>query len=264
MRPEERAELLAYRDIFRAAPPGLPAQHRELGGALAIAFPPAPVREINRVLGAGLDPGWQEEHLDELVAWLLGTGATPCVSLAPDAAGRPALEARLRALGLAEGYAWQKFRHDGSPPLAATSSLLVEETSDPEAFGAGFVAGWGLPPAFGAWIGRLAGRDGWHCWVAREQAGGPAVACGALYISEPPAVAWLGLAATRPDLRGRGAQGAIFAARIRRAQELGCSDVITETGVPGPDGPGPSYRNMLRHGFAPVYVRPNWLPAAGA
>lgn len=261
MRPEERAELHAYRDIFRAAPPGLPAFHAERGGALAIAFPPAPIREINRLLGAGLDPSWEPGHLDELLDALRDAGCpAPAVSLAGDAAGRPALEDRLRERGFAPGYAWQKFRHDGSAPRDARTSLVIEETRDADAFGQGFVAGWGMPPAIGAWLGRLAGREGWHCWVAREHGGGEPVACGALYVTEPPLHAWLGMAATRPDVRGRGVQGALFAARIRRAQELGCEAVVTETGVPGPEGPGPSYRNMLRAGFQPVEARPNWLP----
>lgn len=98
--------------------------------------------------------------------------------------------------------------------------------------------------------------------MVRDGEGGEPVGCGALYVTEAPRAGWLGLAATRPDRRSRGAQSVIFAARIERARELGCEAVVTETGVAGPDGPGPSYRNMLRAGFVPAYARPNWVRPA--
>ena len=47
--------------------------------------------------------------------------------------------------------------------------------------------------------------------------------------------------------------------RIDRARELGCEAVFTETGELRPDRPSSSYRNILRSGFAELYVVPNWL-----
>ena len=70
-------------------------------------------------------------------------------------------------------------------------------------------------------------------------------------------VGWLGFGATRPEHRGRGAQGAILAGRIERARGLGLRRLVTETGAPREDGPGPSYRNILRAGFREIEVRPN-------
>lgn len=43
------------------------------------------------------------------------------------------------------------------------------------------------------------------------------------------AYGYLGSAATHPEFRGRGAQSALIAARVRRATELGCSWCISET-----------------------------------
>jgi GNAT superfamily N-acetyltransferase len=63
--------------------------------------------------------------------------------------------------------------------------------------------------------------------------------------------------ATRPEHRGRGAQGAILAGRIERARDLGLRWLVTETGAPRQDGPGSSYRNILRAGFREIEVRPN-------
>lgn len=113
-----------------------------------------------------------------------------------------------------------------------------------------------MPPVLQPWVARLPGRPGWHCYIARNRADGEAVATGALYVED--GIGWFGLATTLREQKGRGAQGAILAARIGRAREVGCTEIVTETRVPGPDGPGPSYRNLLRAGFVPTYVRPNW------
>ena len=57
----------------------------------------------------------------------------------------------------------------------------------------------------------------------------------------------------------QGAQGALLAARIRRARELGCEVVVTETGELRDGLPSNSYRNILRAGFEEVAVTANWL-----
>ena len=60
----------------------------------------------------------------------------------------------------------------------------------------------------------------------------------------------------------KGAQGALLAARIRRAGELGCETIVTETGKRRDDRPSSSYCNILRFGFEERYVVPNWLRPA--
>src|SRR4029077_18965400 len=87
-----------------------------------------------------------------------------------------------------------------------------------------------------------------------------AVGAGALFVSGK--TGWFGIAGTLPEARGRGSQGALFAARIDRARELGLDLLVTETGVPRDGQPGPSYRNMLRVGLEPTYVRPNYVREA--
>jgi len=249
--------------MFRAGATALAGMESlELGGALAVVCPQVPVRELNRILGLGLDRPATEADLDALIGFTVQRGAPPVISLAPAARPSPAtVEGWLRERGFEEGYPWQKFRHDGTPARRAATGLVIEETADGPGFAAAVVTGYGLPPLLQPWLALLPGRPGWHCTVARDGADGEAVAAGALYIAA--GIGWLGIAATLREQRGRGAQGAILAARIARAQELGCTEIVTETGVPGPDGPGPSYRNILRAGFVPTYVRPNWgRPAA--
>ena len=103
-------------------------------------------------------------------------------------------------------------------------------------------------------LSALVGAAGWRCFVAwdgDEPAGG-----GALYVDGE--VAWLGIGATRPAYRGRGSQSAILAARIETARALGVKQLATETG----EQVGPSYRNIMRAGFAEAYLRPNWRSPA--
>ena len=66
--------------------------------------------------------------------------------------------------------------------------------------------------------------------------------------------AYLGFAGTLPEHRGKGGQGSLFAARIARARELGCTTIVTETGEQIPDRPSESYRNILRFGFEEQFV----------
>ena len=81
---------------------------------------------------------------------------------------------------------------------------------------------------------------------------------GAIHVYDD--LAWIGIGATRPEFRRRGAQNAILAARIRRAAELGCTLLVTETGELVEDRPSNSYRNILRAGFEPQYLRANYVP----
>jgi GNAT superfamily N-acetyltransferase len=127
--------------------------------------------------------------------------------------------------------------------------------------GAVIAVAFGLPAVIGDWLAALVGRPGWTFFLAED--GGRPVCAAGLFVDA--ATAWLGFGGTLPEHRGRGAQGALFAARIRAAVDAGCTLLVTETGAPAAHGPGPSYRNMLRSGFQPVYRRPNLLspPAAG-
>ena len=79
-------------------------------------------------------------------------------------------------------------------------------------------------------------RQGWHCFVAYD--GDEAAGAAALFAQG--GVGWLGAAGTREEHRGKGAQTALLAARIRRAHELGLDAVATETGERSPGRPNAS------------------------
>lgn len=107
---------------------------------------------------------------------------------------------------------------------------------------------------------RVSRSGGWRCFVAFDR-DAPA-ATGALFVTG--SVAWLGAAGTLPEFRRRGAQGALLAARIEAGIAAGCETVVTETGEPIDGKPGNSYRNLVRAGFEPLYVRQNYLSSAAA
>ncbi|SDP35377.1 Acetyltransferase (GNAT) domain-containing protein [Actinacidiphila guanduensis] len=65
-------------------------------------------------------------------------------------------------------------------------------------------------------------------------------------------------AGTLPEARGRGAQTALLAARIRDAAAAGCRWVVAETGAEAPGEPNTSLRNMMRAGFELLYERVTW------
>ena len=82
--------------------------------------------------------------------------------------------------------------------------------------------------------------------------------------SHPACPSGIGLGATVPSHRGKGAQGALLARRIADANESGARATVTETGrpEPGEEAKHPSYRNILRAGFEEAYVRINYRPPA--
>jgi GNAT superfamily N-acetyltransferase len=243
VRESERIELEAYRDSFEAAPPGFPVTVRRTGSAVALAAPAAPLMELNRIVGLS-----SLEELDELEP--VYEGGRVVVSLDPEAG----LDEELVARGYRPGYAWQKFER-GLEPYEARTELQIADAPAAGEFGPVVAAAFGAPPPVGTWLDALVGRLGWHVLVAYD--GDRPVGGGALFTSGR--TGWLGIAGTLPEARGRGAQGAVFAARIERARELGLDLLVTETGLPREERPGPSYRNMLRVGFEPTYVRPNYV-----
>jgi GNAT superfamily N-acetyltransferase len=247
MTREERVMLKALMALSSAV---------ETGGATVLRVPEVPESPmLNRVVGLGVESAATEADVDEALA-AMGTGVTFYVAVAPSA--RPGeLPEWLRARGLEPGWGWMVFRRDVKPPASAATNLGVVEVDTvdhAEAFGHVVRASYELPETIEPRFARM--RDGgWQCWVAFD--GDEPAGAGALFAAE--GVAYLGFAGTLPEHRGKGAQSTLLAARIRRAAELGCDLVITETGERSGDRPSNSYRNILRAGFTEDAVTANWL-----
>jgi GNAT superfamily N-acetyltransferase len=251
----ERGELEAFRDLYAAAPPALGARTADVGGALCLRLDESiAITMFNRVLGLGLDAPADESQLD-IALGVLG-GVHGYVTVAPAARPRE-LPAWLEARGFVPDSGWTKFQRSTADPPQARTELRVERDETGDAFAEAAVRGFGVPAVFADWLRPLAARPGWQCFAAFD--GDAPAAAGALYLAGD--VGWIGIGATVPERRGKGAQSALLADRIAAAREAGCDVVVTETVEPVDGQPNGSYRNILRAGFEPRYVRANYVPA---
>jgi ribosomal protein S18 acetylase RimI-like enzyme len=228
----------------------------EAGGATVLGLAEAPASPmLNRVVGLGVERPATEADLDAALA-AIEPGVTFYVAVDPEARP-PELGDWLAARGLEPSWGWMAFARDVATVPQAPTELELAEVADADAAAACArvaAAGYGLPEALEPVI--AGARDaGWHYWIALE--GDVPVATAALFVAD--GAGYLGLAATLAEHRGKGAQNALLAARIRRAGELGCDVVFTETGEHRDDRPSNSYRNILRAGFRELAVTANWL-----
>lgn len=238
---------------------GALAEVTQAGGATILQTPAAPGSPmLNRVVGLGVDRPAVRDDVDAALA-AMHAGVTFYVAVSPHA--EPAeLSSWLGERGLEPGWSWMSFtRGAAGAPSFATSLRLARADSavDAAAFARIQRVAYELPEALEPVIARAA-DCGWECWLALD--GDEPVGAGGLFALD--GACYLGFGATLPAHRGKGAQGALLAHRIRRAGELGCDLVVTETGVRRDDRPSSSYRNILRAGFREGAVTANWLGRA--
>lgn len=247
---EQRAIVKAYRSFSHTT---------EAGGAVVVQVPSAPdAPMLNRVVGLGVGQAATASDVDAALA-AVAPGTTFYVAVAPDAQPQE-LPNWLHARGLEPGWGWMVFRRGVQElPHAPTDLRLVEVTTDAQAaaFARIVRVGYDLPEACEHALAAMH-ASGWGCWLALD--GETSAGAAALYVDD--GVGYLGMAATAPEHRGRGAQSALLAARIARAAELGCHTLVTETGERRDDRPSNSYRNIERAGFQGVAVTANWLGRA--
>jgi hypothetical protein len=257
--PAERGEIEAMRDVYSAAPRDVAARYgisvEEVGGAICLVVGALPdVMFFNRAIGLGLEQEATGDDIEAIQRHFAGLGTTAFVAVGPDA--RPAdLAAVLGRRGFTSGYAWEKFMRRPDMNAQTQTDLRIDRIDGERAEDFGRVAsgGFGLPAFTGEWLEGIVGRPGWYCYLALD--GDEPAACAALYAAGD--IGWLGVGAALPEFRGRGAQSALLAARIRDGAELGVTILVTETGVQAEGRPGFSHRNILRSSFEPAYVRPN-------
>lgn len=261
----EYAENGAFLDLYLAAPREIAREHgidvlETAGAACGAVRALSGSSMFNRVMGLELDREATDADLGRIEGFYARVGARYVVAVSRQAERR-GLAGRLEERGFTPDYGWAKFLRGVEPPPPVETELVVEEIGLRRAADFGWIVadGYGLPDFVAAWAATVVGRPGWTCFLAFV--GDQPAAAAALHVAH--GVGWLGFAATLPPFRRLGAQGALLAARIERAAELGCTAVTTETGELVEGRPSDSYRNILRAGFELVYVRPNYLsPAA--
>ena len=238
----ERISLDAYLPIYG---PGAIS----IAGATCLRAPHAPDSPmVNRVVGLGVDGLVDEAQLDDALAAMGDTSFYVAVSPSAD----PSLDGLLEARGLEPGWGWMLFERGPSPaPSVETALRIVEVDAGALDAWAGVVAtAYGLPDDTLPWFAAIPEIPAWHALLALD--GDEPAAAAAVWIEEH--AAYFGMAGTVPEHRGKGGQGALFAARIEQALAAGCTTLVTETGELRDDSPSSSYRNIRRYGFAERFV----------
>lgn len=261
----QRPELAGYRSMWAAVPADLAERHGVAaldvaGGACLAVASQAGNPMMCHAVGVGAGREVTDDDLDRVAAFYAARGGRYQVSAAPSATGD--LGDRLLARGFRPTRPWMTFHRPGGEIAGPATALRVvkADAGAAPAFGGIVAAAFALPPDLAGWIARVAGAPGWTCLLALDGD----VAVGAAAVVVDGDAAWFGLGATLAEHRGRGAQGALFAARSRVALDAGARHFVTETGAPADgDRPGPSYRNMLRWGFREAELRPNYASPAG-
>ncbi|HTI35295.1 MAG TPA: hypothetical protein VL422_16585 [Miltoncostaea sp.] len=261
----QAAELAGYRAMWSAVPADLAARRGiaslEVAGGVCVAVASlagSPV--FCHAIGVGAARTATDADLDRVHDFYAAHGGRYQVSASPSATGD--LAARLLARGFRPVRPWMTFHRPAGEIAGPRTDLRVVEADarSAAAFGGVVTAAFAMPPEFTAWVAGLVGRPGVTCLLAMDGD----VPAGAGVVAIEGDTAWFGLGGTLPEHRGRGAQGAVFAARARVALAAGARHFVTETGAAvGDDGPGPSYRNMLRWGFREAELRPNYASPAG-
>ena len=264
--PRELAEIVEFieahemQELVDATTPEVAARYgirlERIGGALALLMREVDIPMFNRVVGLGLREPIADATLEAVEALCRGGKVRYLVQISPPVL-TDELHARLEARGLPRMDNWAKMIRGLEPPPEIPTDLRIEQVGPEhaEAFADVVCAAFELPREYGALTTGLVGRPGWQHYLAFD--GDTPVAAGALCVRDR--VGNLTFGATLASHRGRGAQGAIMARRIRDGAALGCRWLVTETGEDTPDHPNPSYRNMLRTGFRLAYLRPNYI-----
>jgi hypothetical protein len=258
----EGIEVEALVKMFAAAPAEFAAaadfKCQSFGTITAFVISSMPTPVFNRAQRTGaLEP--EDRDIEAAVAWMR-EHASPSWSLQmPESA--PDRSEHLARLGLAPSTSWTKFARSTDDPPAASTELEVRAVGEDGAadFGSVTQAAFGLPPAFAQWSTAMIGPTGFTHYVAYQ--GSTPVAAASLYVSGD--IGWLGNGCCLPAYRRSGAQSALLARRIADAAKAGVTTVVTETGTPPPGelANHPSYRNITRSGFKPIYQRIIWRPA---
>lgn len=219
----------------------------------------------NKAIGLGLTEPLTGEVVDEVCRIVTAHGvAAMAFQMAPHAQPE-GWERLLAERRMSPGATLVKYFGPATEPAPVDTDLRIGRlgVADAAAFGRVLRAGFEMPPdpALEAWFAELPtyGED-WAtfgAWAGDDLAG-----VANLFVHGD--VLTLSGAATLPAFRGRGAQSALMAARIREGLAHGCRWISTETWPESPEHPNPSQHNMRALGLTELYERRDWGFRPGA
>ena len=259
----EAVERAALADLHRSAPAAqrddLGLELRTIDGTLVSIARSKPTILVNRTIGLGLAHPTDRKTVETIVERYREAGVDRYFIQLDPAAAPEELSAWLGTVGL-EAYhrAWAKFERGSNPAPEAKTDLKVREIGLEHAqdFGRIAAAGFELDDAWIPVLAELVGRNGWHVYMCFD--GDQPAGCGAMRIHD--GVAWLDWAATLPEFRRRGSQGAIISRRISDGIAFGCGSFATSTGEDVDGDAQHSFHNIERYGFRRTHARANWVP----
>jgi GNAT superfamily N-acetyltransferase len=260
----EAVEQAAWRDAIAATPAALlnacGIHASEIGDAMVLASPHSESLMFNRTIGLGERKPATDETIDRIVERYRQLGARQFIVHAGAYALPMRLGRKLQQFGL-QPYrrSWVKLIRPAVPVPKPDTDMTVRKAHLADASTVASIVGpaFDLTQGEAEIIAHLIGRPRWRVFLAELD--GEAAGVGGMFIDGN--MAHLAFAATRPQLRGRGAQRAVLHARIAAAIAAGCDFIATETGFPlTADEPSPSYHNMLWANFRPLSIRDNYAP----
>jgi GNAT superfamily N-acetyltransferase len=161
--------------------------------------------------------------------------------------------------GLTRDRGWTLFLRDAESATPASSRLRIERIGPEHAKHFARIVAQGFDLSRNAYpaLEALVGKPGWYHFMSFS--GDCPAGAAALYVED--GFAWFDWAATEPEFRARGSQSALLHARVRKALELGCHTMGSETGEAVVGDPQHSFNNLMRAGFMPIHTRDNFSVA---
>jgi GrpB-like predicted nucleotidyltransferase (UPF0157 family)/GNAT superfamily N-acetyltransferase len=231
-------------------------QTKRIGEAVLIRTDIFPGFTHNRVPGFGLDYFISERTMIDVKSFYSTSQNKHALQINP-------LDLTVDLVNLIQKYGyehknnWVRFYRDTIPLENVNTDLEIKSVGREflNEFSSLVTNNFSFPSELKALFEPLMENENWKHYMAFD--GGKPVATGSVYFSGD--TAWISFAATTPEYRGRGAQGAILEARINEARKRGCRWITAETAEDSAEHDSPSYRNMLRYGFRLLYKRPNYV-----
>jgi len=232
-------------------------QRFRLGGALVSLTRKSTSLQRNRVLGLGVRHRATENMVDEIMKRFRAAHVARFsfhVSPSPQSG---TITEWLKGRGFVLHHNYVKLFRDTRAPAGVATPFTTKRIGKAHAsqFVQVFFEVFPWPRDLGAWLVATFGNPDFSHFLVFD--GARPVATGLLYTSGN--TAWMGWGATLVKWRRRGAHSALIAARIRRAADLGAKWIACATMEPTPGRPSRSYRNLLKQGFEPAYLRPIWV-----
>lgn len=258
----ERLERAALSDLHSAAPEDLRyrlgLELKTIGTTLASVAARDPSIVINRTIGLGIEAADSRGTIEQVEDLYLGAGVKRFFfHLHPEAQPKE-LGDLMSQSGLVPARGWIKFRRGTEPPLRVTTGFSVRQIGPEHAEDFGRIAGtnFGLSPEGCAWLAGLVHRPKWRLYMTFD--GDTPAGTGAMFIDRH--MAWLDWGATEPAFRQHGSHTALLSRRIEDALAADCTTLVTATGEEAEGDQQHSFRNILKAGFQPAYLRRNFAP----